>query len=100
LRAISSQLIDQLLFSFVQSNFFVDSLSNLVKGALYPAVTDSQVRSQIIPFPPLPEQRRIAALLSEQIAEAYRLRAGLELQLNEINALPAALLRRAFAGEL
>jgi type I site-specific restriction endonuclease len=43
-------------------------------------------------LPPLPEQKRIAAILNEQMAA--------EEEFATINALPAALLRRAFAGAL
>jgi type I restriction enzyme S subunit len=66
------------LFAFVQSKEFVDSLSDLVKGALYPAVTDSQVRAQVIPLPPLIEQQRIAAILTEQMAAVERARTAAE----------------------
>lgn len=86
------------LFLFSQSNDFVKNLSDLVKGALYPAVTDSQVMSQKIPLPPLPEQRRIAALLTEQLAAVEQARKAAETQLAAINDLPAALLRQAFIG--
>lgn len=51
-------------------------------------------------LPPLSEQRRIAVTLREQAAAVEDLRVGLETQLAEINALPSALLRRAFNGEL
>ena len=44
------------LFAFVQSAEFARSLSELVTGALYPAVSDKQVRAQPIPLPPLDEQ--------------------------------------------
>jgi type I restriction enzyme S subunit len=53
-----------------------------------------------IPLPPLQEQRRAAAHLSGQMAAAEQTRTALEAQLATINALPAALLRRAFNGEL
>jgi type I restriction enzyme S subunit len=53
-----------------------------------------------IPLPPLPEQKRIAAILNEQMAAVERARKAAEDDLAAINALPAALLRRAFAGEL
>lgn len=51
-------------------------------------------------IPPLAAQRRIAAHLSAQMASAERLRQTLTDQLDTINKLPAALLRRAFNGEL
>jgi type I restriction enzyme S subunit len=51
-------------------------------------------------LPPLPEQRRIAAILKEQMSVAEKARAAGEEGLETINALPAALLRRAFSGEI
>jgi restriction endonuclease S subunit len=53
-----------------------------------------------VPLPPLEEQRRIAAVLREQMAAVDNARAAAEAELNTINALPAALLQRAFAGGL
>jgi type I restriction enzyme S subunit len=53
-----------------------------------------------IGVPPLSDQRRIAAQLSSQMASAERLRQMLTEQLDAINKLPAALLRRAFNGEV
>ena len=88
------------LFSFVQTSEFVHNLSDLVRGALYPAVTDKQVRSQLLPIPPLPEQQRIVETLNDQMASVERTRKVLEEQLDTINKLPDALLRRAFNGEL
>jgi type I restriction enzyme S subunit len=79
---------------------FIRGLSLRVKGTLYPAVSNQVAREQSIPLPPLPEQKRIAARLNEQIAAAARLRVNLEAQLAEIEALPAALLRKAFSGGL
>ena len=88
------------LFAFVQSTEFIQNLSDLVTGALYPAVTDKQVRAQLIPLPPLLEQRRIAAILHERLASVERLRRTLTEQLDAINTLPSAILRRAFSGAL
>ena len=51
-------------------------------------------------LPPLTEQKRIAALLNEQMAYVETVRMSAREQLDAINALPAALLRRAFAGTL
>ena len=53
-----------------------------------------------IPLPPLTEQKRIAALLNQQMAYVETVRMSAREQLDAINALPAALLRRAFAGTL
>ena len=53
-----------------------------------------------LPLPPLAEQRRLAARLRGQMDAAEKARAAAEAELAAINALPAALLRRAFNGEL
>jgi type I restriction enzyme S subunit len=88
------------LFAFVQTSEFVKNLSDLVKGALYPAVTDSQVREQMIPLPPLEEQKRIAAILNEQMAAVERARAAAEARLEAAKALPAAFLRESLKAGL
>jgi type I restriction enzyme S subunit len=90
------ELNSDFLFALVQTTDFVESLSELVKGALYPAVTDWQVREQTIPLPPLAEQKRIAGILKEQMAAVERARASAEAQLQAAEHLPAAYLRAVF----
>jgi type I restriction enzyme, S subunit len=51
-------------------------------------------------IPDLQEQQRIVGALDEQVAAVERARAAAEAQLEAAKALPAALLRRAFSGEL
>lgn len=76
------------------------ALRQLGSGATFAEVSKSQLEQVRVVLPPLPEQKRIAARLNEQIAAAARLRVSLEAQLAEIEALPAALLRKAFSGGL
>lgn len=52
-----------------------------------------------IPLPPLPEQRRIAAILTEQLAAVERARAAAAERLATAQALPAAYLRAVFESE-
>jgi type I restriction enzyme S subunit len=92
----NDQLDPEYLFMFVQSVEFIRGLSDLVKGALYPAVTDGQVRSQRLPLPPLSEQRRIAASLREQFAALAEARAAVQYQFDAARALPVAHLRFIF----
>ncbi len=92
------RLLPAYLFLFVQSLGFVQTLSDLVKGALYPAVTDSQILNQEIPLPPLAEQKHIAAELMSALAAVDKTRRAAREQLAAIDALPAALLREAFNG--
>ena len=63
-------------------------------------INAKQYSSFRLPLPPLTEQKRIAALLKEQMAYVETVRMSAREQLDAINALPAALLRRAFAGTL
>jgi type I restriction enzyme S subunit len=58
------------------------------------------MRAMPIPLPPLQQQEHIVATLAGQMAGAEQVRQALEAQLAAINQLPAALLRRAFRGEL
>lgn len=53
-----------------------------------------------IPLPPLAEQKRIVLRLTEQISTIEQARQAAEAQLEAISALTAALLRKAFNGEL
>ena len=86
------------LYHYTKHEAFVNALSNLVNGAMYPAVTDKQVLEQPIPLPPLAEQKRIVARLDEQMAAATRARRAADAAVEELRAMPSALLRRALAG--
>ena len=46
------------------------------------------------------ERKLIVGILKEQIAAVEKARAAAETELQTINSLPAALLRRAFNGEI
>jgi len=63
-------------------------------------VTRKEVDTLEIALPPLAEQKRIALILSNQFAEAEVVVQIIQQELDSINALPAALLRRAFIGGL
>lgn len=56
------------LFYFLQTDEFMGCMEALQRGASYPAVSDADVRSQRVPVPPLPDQRRIVAILDEAFA--------------------------------
>jgi len=64
------------------------------------AVNRNQLLSLDISLPPLPEQRRIAAVLTEKMATIEQACAAAQAQLEAAQALPAAYLRQAFNGEL
>ncbi len=63
-------------------------------------ITRTQLAELRVPLPPLAEQKRLAAALSERLDAAARLATDVRAQLDATQALPAALLRQAFSGEL
>ena len=96
----SASLHSEFLFYFTRTETFIESVSNLVQGALYPAVTDRQILSEPIPLPPLTEQKRLISSLNAKMATTEKIRVAAEAELEAITALPAALLREAFSGAL
>jgi len=94
----SAELVPEFLYRWVQHPEFVGSLSSLVQGALYPAVTESQVREQTIPLPPLARQREIVARLDAQLAAAARARTAVAAQLAEAERLESAFIEEALAN--
>ena len=63
-------------------------------------VRKSQVEALEIPLPPLSEQKRIAAILNDHMADITRACTAIREKLVTINQLPSAILRKAFNGEL
>lgn len=87
------------LFMFTQTQYFIGIVSGEVRGMLYPAVTDNQVRNVYLPLPPLPEQKRIATKIQELMQEVERARTACEKQLEAARTLPAAYLRNVFESD-
>jgi type I restriction enzyme S subunit len=75
-------------------------IRSLASGAVHKTVYMPTVKAFHVCVPDFAEQQRIVATLRQQLAAAERARTGLKEQLDAVNALPAALLRRAFSGEL
>ena len=83
-----------------RSRLFLDWRDGQARGSNIQNLRFSQIGQIPIPLPPLAEQKRIAAILKEQMAAVDKARTAAEEELKTINALPAALLRRAFQGNL
>lgn len=65
LRADEKNLHGRYLYYWVQTNYFVEEMLSKATGANYPAVSDKVIKESQIPLPPLPEQKRIAAVLDK-----------------------------------
>ena len=72
LRPRPNLLLSSYLFHWVKSPQFVADMVSKATGASYPAVSDRIIFDSPIPAPPLPEQRRIAAILDQ--ADALRVK--------------------------
>lgn len=95
-RAVDSQFILYRLWMGALQGEFLESHAQTTIAHL-PAIRLSELP---INLPSIAEQKRIVAYLSEQMAKGEHLRKSLEAQLDAINKLPAAILRRAVVGEL
>lgn len=81
--------------------FLEDNIPNLMRRTTgIQNLPMDEYFSIMIPLPPLPEQKRIAAYLKEKIDQAEKLRETLEKELETINSLPQTILSKAFQGEL
>ena len=64
LRCDKAKAEPQFLYSFLITDHFNARMAGLERGASYPAVRDSDVTASWFPLPPLPEQKKIAHILS------------------------------------
>lgn len=94
LRPRSSLLCSGYLFQWVKSPWFIGEMTRRATGASYPAVTESIVFDSTIPLPPLPAQRRIAAILDK----ADALRAKRQKAVESLDLLARSTFSALFAG--
>jgi type I restriction enzyme S subunit len=87
-------------FYYLTSPYFVEAVSNMVQGAMYPAISNDDVKDFSIPLPPsLSDQITIAAELERKIAELEKARQTAQRQVEAIEALAGAILRKVFDFE-
>lgn len=76
--------------------FSEGKLAALGSGSTFEAIKRNDLESLTIPLPPLSEQKRIAAILNEQMSAVEKARTVTEAQLEAAKALPAVYLRTIF----
>jgi len=92
------EYLKQLFLHHPDFNKTKDELSS---GATQQAINNESIKLISIPIPDnIKTQYRIATELKEKMAYVEKLRKSIEEQLEAINALPQAILRKAFRGEL
>jgi type I restriction enzyme S subunit len=100
IRVDSSQLDPYFTGWLLVSNEFTRYADEESRRARMPKLNRDQLFAWKAPIPPLSEQQRIAAVLKERMASAEQAHQAVQAQLDGIHQLPAALLRRAFNGNL
>ncbi|WP_434586549.1 restriction endonuclease subunit S [Klebsiella sp. R390] len=88
------------IFALVRSRHFIDSISGLVQGALYPAAKSSDVQLYAFPLPPLAEQKIIAEKLDTLLAQVDSTKARLEQIPQILKRFRQALLGAAVSGKI
>ncbi len=88
------------LFYYTRSAAYYSFIEEKKHTVSQPNINAREYSQLSIPTPSLPEQKRIANELRAKMEEAEKLKASIEKQLEAIRALPQAILRKAFSGEL
>lgn len=91
------ELDHRFLFYNLFTENFMSQMEALQKGASYPAVTDAEVRAQVISFPPLLEQQRIVGILDEAFEGIATAKANAEKNLQNARALFESHLQAVFS---
>jgi len=101
LRKLNDTIVPQFYMYWMQAAFQVfGSYSGEESKTTIPNLSGNRLKSFMFPLPPTEEQKRIAAEFKDQMAGVEKLKASIEKELEGINTLPQAILRKAFRGEL
>jgi len=90
-----SQIEAKFLYHFLSS--IVDLLNSLGTGATFKELSGGKLKEVTIPVPPLPEQRRIVAVLDEAFAGLASAKANAETNLQNARALFESHLQSVFS---
>lgn len=99
-RPMPDVLLPEYLYAFLQSPDYWTRVEAGKRGGAQPNMNATLLADVVLPLPPIHEQHRIAAQLNEIMAEVAWARQAAQSQLDALNALPSAYLKKAFRGEL
>lgn len=83
----SAALLNEFLLAYLQSDLSAAMIHKFKNGAAQPNLAAASLKKFEIPLPPLPEQRRIVAVLDEAFAGLATARANAEKNLQNARAL-------------
>ena len=91
----------KIIYYYILTFRFNKEMEKLQKGASYPAVTNKEVETSIIPFPKSIEtQKQIVAQLDKLQAETKKLEAIYQQKIEDLEELKKSIMQKAFNGEL
>lgn len=94
-------ILPKIIFYFLLTSEFYDAMEKLQKGASYPAVTDNEIKMQIINFPTSKkEQEKIITQLDLISDQTNLLQEKYKQKLANLEELKKSILEKAFKGEL
>lgn len=93
-------VLPQWLYYGVQTRQFVGAMSELVQGALYPAVRPKDIRAFDMPLPALDKQRHIVAEIEKQFSRLDEAAVNLKRVKANLKRYKAAVLKAAVDGRL
>jgi type I restriction enzyme S subunit len=93
------ELLPEYLFAFVRSGLFVFAITELVKGALYPAITEKQVFAQMVPWIPVEGQKVMAGRLNAALFAISSAQAAVDSQLADIKSLRNLVISRKLSSD-
>ncbi|OQA91974.1 MAG: Type-1 restriction enzyme EcoKI specificity protein [Elusimicrobia bacterium ADurb.Bin231] len=94
---VSPEYLKQIFLNYAEFNKMKDTLTS---GATQQAVNNENIKSISVLFPSLPKQKSIATELKEKMSDIEKLQSEIRNQQSVLNALPQAILKQAFRGQL
>lgn len=94
----NSRLFGPYLMEYLNSPQVLETVASSSRGATRPRMTLGILKSLEVPVPSMSEQRYLAAQLADRLATIDTMTKSIKAELEAIEALPAALLRRAFGS--
>jgi type I restriction enzyme S subunit len=98
---VNKEVFDsQFLVYRLNSPDILATVASAASGATRQRISRKNLEKVELLIPSLTEQKRIATELKDKITNAEKLKLAIEEQLDAVKALPQAILRKAFRGEL